>query len=129
MYPGRSRTTSRGITLLALVILVAACGSARPTVSEWENDWNAIVALIPDESSLSGDPGEICESTLVLLRENTETLFPAPDDLIADSARQWLEVAEGMFFECPPADGFSDSYDQLDVLEAEIDAGMNEVDN
>ena len=115
--------------VLVVAVVVAACGPVRPTVAEWENDWDAIVALIPDESSLGTDPEALCEATLVSLRDQKETLFPAPDDLIAGSVRQWLEVAEGMFFECPPSDGFSDSYDQLEILEAEIEAGVNSIDS
>ncbi len=114
-----------GIILLLVGLTVAACTSNRPSVSEWESDWHAAVGLIPDESFLDDDPTEACQEVLVSLREQKETLFPAPDELVAASVRQWLEAAEGTFFDCPPADGFSDAFARLDELEAEVDAGLS----
>jgi len=108
-----------------LGLAFAACSSNRPTASEWESDWNAVVSLIPDESLLDDDPTGVCQEVLVSLREQKETLFPSPDELLDETVRQWLEVAEGMFFDCPPPNGFSESYAQLDELAAEVDAGLN----
>jgi hypothetical protein len=113
-----------GVGFLVVVFALAACSSDEPTVAEWEENWNATVALIPDESFLDDDPTEACQEVLVSLREAETDLFPTPDELTEDTVRLWLETAEGTFFDCPPEAGFPAAYDELDRLEAEVDASL-----
>jgi hypothetical protein len=89
MFMSRWMVAQVWITLLAVGLIVAACSSSTPTISEWEDDWNAAMALIPDQSFLDDDPGEVCQAVLVSLREAEADLFPTPDELTDDTVRVW----------------------------------------
>lgn len=112
-------------SLLVLGLVISACSETRPDSSSWEDNWADIVAIVPDQSFLDDDPSELCQNTLASLRESEATLFPTPDESLDAPVRSWLEVAEGAFFECPPTDGgFPAAYEELDRLEAEIEASL-----
>jgi hypothetical protein len=114
--------------LIALVLGLAACGGARPTASAWSITWENTLNLVPEQSDLGEDPPkEQCETILASLREAQEDVIPTPDDLLDLTVNEWLLVAEGAFFECPPPEGgFDGAYRKLSQLEAEVDAFLKD---
>lgn len=105
-------------------MLVAACGGARPDAVQWLVTWDETVELIPAEADLGEDPPkEQCDTVLASLREAQESVIPTPDDTLDVTVNEWLMVAEGAFFECPPApDGFAGAYKKLTQLEDQVTA-------
>lgn len=120
------RNTSKSLLLaVVLGLLLGSCGGgARPTASAWSITWDNTVALVPDEASLGEDPPkEQCETILASLRGAQEDVIPTPDDLLDVTVNEWLMVAEGAFFECPPSEGgFEAAYKKMAQLESEVDA-------
>lgn len=104
-------------------IVLSACAGGRPTFDEWLPLWEHAVGAIPtEEVVVSATSQALCESTLADLRVHQGSLVPTPRDSIDDTVRDWIEVAERIFFECPPVGGFSQSYAELRRLATEIDA-------
>jgi hypothetical protein len=116
-----------GVIVVLVALVVAACGSDRPTVEVWETSWYRISSGIPDESALSESATlePVCTETLVFLRVNRAELTPTPDLAIDDVVNAWIEIAEDAFFECPPSNekiaDFAEAYAELSRLEAEIE--------
>jgi hypothetical protein len=119
---------SFGVLLVTLVVLCAGCsGSGRPATDEWLPEWAAAVSTVPDEVDLGDNPTrDTCNEILGSLREAQPTVEPTPYEVLDSPVRGWFEVAQAMFFECPPRqeglDGFHEGYAQLSVLEAEVSA-------
>lgn len=115
---------------LTLCIVLAACSSeSRPSIEEWEQNWNAVLAIVPDLETMGPNPPEeICENVLASLRSEKETLFPPPDPTIDDTVTQWVETAEAAFFDCPPSgelDGFAGAYAVMLRLQEEIETVLD----
>lgn len=105
-----------------LILGLSACSGGRPTFAEWLPFWTHTIGSIPGEDFVSSDTSqEVCEQTLADLRIHQGSLLPTPDEAIDATVRDWIDVAEQVFFECPPIGGFSDSFAELRRLEAEID--------
>jgi hypothetical protein len=127
----RPRPTSRRagtVVWLALTVLVlTSCATSRPTVDTWEPIWKRVSEGIPSEATVSiVDPDRAaCSEALTFLRSNRSDLFPTPDLAIDDAVADWVEVAEGAFFECPPRNqqivGFAEAYEALARLQGEIE--------
>lgn len=117
-----------GVLLLALVVLAAGCsGSGRPDSETWLPEWASVVSTVPDATDLGQSPSrDTCNGILGSLREAQPAVEPTPNQAMDAPVRGWFEVAEAMFFECPPRqdglDGFEEGYEQLSVFEAEIAA-------
>jgi hypothetical protein len=111
--------------MLLVCLMITSCGETRPDATTWEENWSNVLAIVPGQDFLDDDPSELCQVTLAALRQSEKGLFPTPDKSLDAPVRGWLEVAEGAFFDCPPADGgFPAAYTELDRLEAEIDASL-----
>ncbi|MCL1601365.1 MAG: hypothetical protein M3112_07510, partial [Actinomycetia bacterium] len=67
--------------------------------------------------------------TLGFLRSSRASLFPTPDLAIDDPVRDWFDVAEDAFFECPPNNervgSFSEAYSLMQRFEGEIDSVLD----
>ncbi len=111
---------------LGLALVLTACSDPRPAASSWADEWNRAKALVPQESAVADDMSPIvCDQVLTALREDTDTLFPTPSQALDEQVEQWLEIAKGAYFECPPANGgFAAAYKELDPLVAGIDASL-----
>ncbi len=52
-------------------------------------------------------------------------MTPSPDAALDGAVREWIQIAEMAFFECPPEgneiDSMAKAYQELDRLEAEIE--------
>lgn len=105
--------------------MLSACSQPRPTVAEWEPTWDRISAAIPSELGEDPSPAE-CTEILAFLRSNRAELFPTPDLAIDDTVTDWVEIAEGAFFECPPDNAqvgsFAEAFGELVRLQGEIES-------
>lgn len=120
------RRSSIGVLFAVAALVLSSCGTDRPTVEEWQPNWDRIAAAIPAESMISEDPsGAVCGEALAFLRSNRAELFPTPDLAIDDTVADWVEIAEDTFFECPPNNeqvgSFSQAYGELLRLQGEIE--------
>ncbi len=123
------RSGFRSSVLLGLVLflLLGACGEqTRPTVAQWQPKWQAVRASVPEQPAAGDQPeAAMCNETLGTLRTMRPDLSPTPDRAIDEAVREWFQIAEDAFFECPPRSGpiesFADAYAELLRLEAEID--------
>ncbi|MCL1593072.1 MAG: hypothetical protein M3132_01810 [Actinomycetia bacterium] len=111
----------------AILLLGSACATARPGVETWQPAWEAIVNGVPDESVVGeSPPRSLCNETLTFLRSSRASVDPTPDLTLDEPVREWIDIAEEAFFECPPRgqklDGFAEAYALLARLEAEIDS-------
>lgn len=116
------------VAVLTLTILAfSSCAISRPTVDNWEPIWKRVSEGIPSEATVgTADPDRAaCSEALAFLRSNRSDLFPTPDLAIDDAVADWVEVAEGAFFECPPRNeqivGFAEAYAELALLQGEIE--------
>jgi hypothetical protein len=122
---------TRGAFVILCVLVVAACGSTdRPTVAEWEPVWDAATRSIPTEDDLGDPPArEVCGQALGFIRSAEADLLPTPDRSIDPVIREWVQVAEDMFFECPPQSrevpDMSSGFAELQRLQAEVAAALN----
>lgn len=123
----------RFVLVGAVILLLAGCGEDRPTVGEWQPMWDALVASIPAETELGDPPDEAaCGAVLANLRTVSGDMTPTPDQVIDRAVREWIEIAETAFFECPPEgneiDSMAAAYTELQRIEAvvvaAIDAGV-----
>ena len=118
------------IAVSALALIASACASTRPSVAEWQPTWIRVVAGIPPQDVVGENPPrELCDRTLEFLRENRADLSPTPDIAVDDTVREWIDIAEGAFFECPPASqqmgSFAEAYEILERLQAEVDVVLD----
>jgi hypothetical protein len=116
--------------IAAIVFLLASCSADRPTSEEWQPIWNQVLAAIPSESAVGEEPSKaLCDDTLASLRSNRSRLFPTPDLAIDDAVRDWVDIAEDAFFECPPRNervgSFSEAYGLLRRFQSEIALVLN----
>lgn len=115
---------------LALLVAgtVASCSTTdRPDVAIWQTVWETTKAGIPAAADLGQPPDRtVCDTTLGFLRSANADLFPTPDPAIDEVVRDWVQVAEDAFFECPPSSNvipdFATAYAELEQLEAEVEA-------
>lgn len=109
------------VLLTALLALAAACAESRPTFDVWKSDWERVSTGIPTRADLESDSSRsTCEEALALVQTSRTTLLPTPDKAIDDTVSDWLGLARGTYFDCPPPEGFDDAYATLDRLAAEI---------
>lgn len=120
------RTKARAALAIALLLslLTGACTSTvRPELLAWEDTWATARAVVPTIEVLRGeDTSDVCNRALGRLRELREELLPTPDEVLDVTVDEWLGVAEGMLFECPPVNDpdYSTSFATLSRIEAEI---------
>ena len=110
------------------VMMLTACSSEdRPSNAEWVPKWDAMVAVVPDQSEVGSPPDEeVCQSTLSALRVENEGLLPTPTATIDDLVADWTAIAEAAFFECPPESGsFTESYHEMATIQDSIDTALS----
>jgi hypothetical protein len=113
------------VATLVVTVAIAGCAEERPDPEVWQTTWDAVRDRLPPLEMMTGEPDQaVCSATLAMLREETPTLSPTPDLAIDDVVRDWIEIAEDAFFECPPRgeeiDSFEKAYGELERLEAEV---------
>lgn len=119
------------LVLVLSLALIVACSPAdrRPSAAEWVPRWEAVQALVPPLEEIPDPPDrERCHEVFVLVREEGRELLPSPDPAVDGPVREWVEVADSVFFQCPPhtppIDSFAVGYEELRRLAAEVDAGL-----
>lgn len=105
---------------------VAGCGDDdRPSDAEWSVEWENEQALVPSADELLDDGRALCDELVGDYREAMSRLTPTPTESLDDAVEAWVEDAESLVFECPDDAGEVERrLDDLDVLAAEIDAGL-----
>ena len=113
------------LALLSIGVLSCSPANVEPDAATWLEKWDGIVATVPDLATLAPEPDpEFCQSVLSELRTESEDLLPSPNPAVDALARDWVELAEGSFFECPP-DGeeigsFAEAYEEMERLEEAV---------
>lgn len=111
-----------------LCCAAAACGSDRPTSSEWADDWVSARTLVPTADELTAGGQPLCDELLGRMRERLTQLEPAPTASLDDVVGSWVGSAESLAFDCPQGDELERRLAELDALRAEIDAGLAAID-
>lgn len=126
-----TRTGLRGVSVaLAIVLVLPACSRvARPGLDEWRTTWVRTRKLVPELDSFRQERNSrsLCEGVLGELHAARGTLFPAPNDAIEPTARDWLALAEDTMFACPtdPQEQAA-RFERLDQLARLVDDAMRE---
>lgn len=123
--------TGRSVVVAALIMLVSCTSTDRPDIGIWNDRWETMTSIIPDQGDLGEPPDEaLCRSTLAQIREKSDTIFPSPSVTVDDLAEEWVTVAEEAFFDCPPEGqdihSFDDAYRELDRLERSVMAALGD---
>lgn len=114
------------VAAILLALVLSACSENPPTVDEWLPQWNhAVDSVHSVDPAGSGLTQEECGRLLADLRIHQADLHPTPDEAIEETVRLWVEVAESVFFDCPPAGGFSSGFAELERLEAEVEVVLD----
>ena len=119
----------RAVCVIVLILATGCSGPGRPTEEVWLPEWDAAVDVVPSEADLGATPTrDTCNDILAELRDARQGIEPTPYEAVDAPVREWFEIAEAMFFECPPnqvgLDGFHEGSEQLGVFQAEVDAGL-----
>jgi hypothetical protein len=120
------RIRSRWLNVVAAAVLVAACGGDDSvSLEDWEQEWLAVHALVPTQQELGASPSQDrCDEILVGIRQRASELVPAPDPTLDDAVKDWIAIAENMFFECPPVGppigSFDEGYQELERFAAQV---------
>jgi hypothetical protein len=126
---GSCLSQALGVLLVVLVVLSGCEQRKRPEPAAWAVTWGEVRSELPQREAFSGsDDRALCERTLGQLRVARERVLPGPDPNLDRLARAWLDLAEGMMFECPlhsgePA-GFDAGYRELRRLALEVDLAL-----
>jgi hypothetical protein len=117
----------RRIVALSVVALIAGCGGDdRPSDADWAIEWEREQALVPSAAELADGGRPLCDELVGEYRESMTRLTPTPSETLDDAVEAWVDHAESIVFECPaePA-AIEQRLGELDVLAAEIDAGLD----
>lgn len=115
--------------LITFALLLAGCADdGRPATDAWRTEWDAVTGSMPTLADLGSPPDQdLCSETLGRLREAPDDLLPSPTAATDGPVREWLRVAEGAMFECPPtgsSGSMESAYEDLAAFEAEVEASL-----
>lgn len=112
----------RLLLTMAVVIAVGACTDAGLTVREWEQrTWMPLLMDVPLPEDATP---EVCQMSLVAIRDKTESEPTAPEPELQEAFEKWSEAAQSLTFECASeAEDFSyvDSYAEVVRLGEQVD--------
>lgn len=120
------RPAGHPYTAIVLLAVLAACGGDRPSAAEWGPIWDTEQAAMPsaDELAAGGQAG--CDRLVAELRAGGDRLRPTPSEALDAAVESWLEHAKGIAFDCVDDVALLDEqYAELDILTAEVDAGLS----
>lgn len=119
------RRPRRHLTAIGVLLLAGACGDDRPSDAEWRAVWDEERDALPAADALLTGGEELCGDLLGRLRVDLPALLPTPTEALDDAVEAWIRHAESIAFDCPDdRDDLDERLDELDVLAAEIDAGL-----
>lgn len=115
MERARPRLRSFSSALIALTILIGGCTDSPPTVSEWDLEtWAPLRASVP---AVADATPEVCEESLVEIRDQIQSDSAAPDPELQEAFEKWSEAAQSLTFECASeAEGFSYAEHHAEVV-------------
>lgn len=127
MPPPLRRLTTAVLVLATTIGALAACGGDdRPSAAQWEPEWVAVQAEVPEPAEIDEGGEDVCSTALGELRASREELEPAPTPALGERVGEWLATAEGLMLDCPgEGDERRQLYEELEVHTAEIDAGLD----
>lgn len=113
--------------LVAISILVGGCTGSRPTISEWSlQTWAPLRASVP---AVADATPEICEASLVEIRDQIQSDSVAPDPELQEAFEKWSEAAQSLTFECASGDenfSYSDIHAEVVRLGEAVDRIIEE---
>lgn len=108
------------------MVLAAACGDDRPSDEAWRADWERRQELVPDVDTIIDGGSDFCGELLGEFRVELTQLLPSPTEVLDEAVQAWIDHADTIAFECPSdRTVLVERMRQLDLLAAEIDAGLN----
>lgn len=110
--------------MVAALALVACGGDDRPSAADWADAWEREQALVPSADELSDGGQPLCDELIGELRGSLNRLTPTPTEALDDAVKAWADHADSLVFECPEGDRLAERHERLDVLAAEVDAGL-----
>lgn len=114
---------------MSTVLLVAGCGGDdRPSLDGWVAEWEAVTAEAPQTDGTADLDRAACDRLLVAARDAEPDLLPTPDAALDGPVQGWLDLAETIGFECPPGPEAGELLSELEVFEAEAEAGITELE-
>ena len=110
------------MTTILIALSAVACSGSPRTVEEWEASiWVPVSIDVPAPEDATS---EVCETSLVKIREQIQSNSVAPDPELQEAFEKWLEAAQSLTFECASdAEDFSyaESYAEVERLSEQID--------
>lgn len=123
----------RRLLIAATVIVAAACGTdeGRPDETAWAPVWETQRDSVPAPEVFLDQGQVLCSELVGRLRSGREELLPTPIEELDAAVSSWVSHAESIAFDCPTSDPdmLRDRLRGLDVLVAEIDAGLVAIQN
>ncbi|MDH3190857.1 MAG: hypothetical protein OEM39_09530 [Acidimicrobiia bacterium] len=115
--------------MIAISIVIVGCTGPRPTISEWNlQTWAPLRASVP---AVADATPEICEESLVEIRDQIQSDSAAPDPELQEAFEKWSEAAQSLTFECASeAEDFSyaDTHAEVERLSEAVDRIVEESD-
>jgi hypothetical protein len=117
----------RRVAALSVLALIVGCGGDdRPSDADWATEWEREQALVPTSAELVEGGRTLCDELVGEYRASMTRLTPTPSETLDDAVGAWVDHAESTVFECPQDPAMIDQrLDELDVLAAEVDAGLD----
>jgi hypothetical protein len=116
---------SRLAALALASALVVSCANDRPTDAAWQMTWQRERTVVPDAAAFLAGGRQLCDGLVAELKSTRDELDPTPTEALDDAVDAWVSHAETLAFECTQdTDLVASRMNQLDVLAAEIDAGL-----
>jgi hypothetical protein len=110
---------------LLVGVMLAGCSDDRPSEAAWAAEWERAQALVPSADELMAGGRPLCDELVGELRETLPDLTPTPDQSLDDAVGAWTDEAETIVFDCElDPELLTERMDELDVLTAEVDAGL-----
>jgi hypothetical protein len=125
-----TRSGPRSVILMAAsvgaLVGLAGCGEDRPSDDEWAQRWERERDAYPSAEEFLEGGEDFCGNLLGQLRVDLDELLPTPDESLDGAVGEWRTHAESIAVECPrDPDELARELDVLDVLAAEVDAGLS----
>lgn len=123
----------RRLLVAVTVVAAAACGTddGRPDDAAWAPVWETQRDSVPSAAVFLDQGPGLCSELVGRLRSGRQDLLPTPIEELDAAVRAWINHAESIAFDCPISDPdmLRDRLRGLDVLTAEVDAGLIAIQN
>lgn len=116
--------------LLATVVAagtVGACSADNENLDgvAWESRWRDTAELVPTRADIDEEGEDLCGDFLGEVRDRRTELVPTPYEVLDETVREWFAKTEALGLDCgDDADTLDELLSDIDVLTAEIDAGL-----